>query len=207
MARYTGPTCKLARREGTDLFLKSGVKPLESKCKLSVPPGGIKGERRQRLSDYGTQLREKQKLRRMYGVLERQFGNYYEEAARRSGATGENLLKLLECRLDNVVYRMGFAATRAEARQLVSHKAITVNTRPVTIASYQVKPGDTVEVREKARKQLRIQSAIGIAQQVGLPEWVEVNDKEFRGVFKSAPGRDDVLPDINENLVVELYSK
>ena len=207
MARYTGPTCKLARREGTDLFLKSGVKPLESKCKLSVPPGGIKGERRQRLSDYGTQLREKQKLRRMYGVLERQFGNYYEEAARRSGATGENLLKLLECRLDNVVYRMGFAATRAEARQLVSHKAITVNTRPVTIASYQVKAGDTVEVREKARKQLRIQAAIGIAQQVGLPEWVEVNDKEFRGVFKSAPGRDDVLPDINENLVVELYSK
>jgi small subunit ribosomal protein S4 len=207
MARYIGPTCKLARREGTDLFLKSGSKSLESKCKLQVPPGGIKGERRQRLSDYGTQLREKQKLRRMYGVLERQFGNYYEEAARRSGATGENLLKLLECRLDNVVYRMGFAATRAEARQLVSHKAITVNTRPVTIASYQVKPGDTVEVREKARKQLRIQSAIGIAQQVGLPEWVEVNDKEFRGVFKSAPGRDDVLPDINENLVVELYSK
>jgi small subunit ribosomal protein S4 len=207
MARYTGPKCKLARREGTDLFLKSGVKPLESKCKLSVPPGGIKGERRQRLSDYGMQLREKQKLRRMYGVLERQFGNYYEEAARKSGATGENLLKLLECRLDNVVYRMGFAATRAEARQLVSHKAITVNARPVTIASYQVKPGDTVEVREKARKQLRIQSAISIAQQVGLPEWVEVNDKEFRGVFKSAPGRDDVLPDINENLVVELYSK
>ena len=207
MARYTGPTCKLARREGTDLFLKSGVKPLESKCKLSVPPGGIKGERRQRLSDYGTQLREKQKLRRMYGVLERQFGNYYEAAARRSGATGENLLKLLECRLDNVVYRMGFAATRAEARQLVSHKSIQVNSRPVTIASYQVKAGDTVEVREKARKQLRIQSAISIAQQVGLPEWVEVNDKEFRGVFKSAPGRDDVLPDINENLVVELYSK
>jgi small subunit ribosomal protein S4 len=207
MARYIGPTCKLARREGTDLFLKSGVKPLESKCKLSVPPGGIKGERRQRLSDYGLQLREKQKLRRMYGVLERQFGNYYEEAARRSGATGENLLKLLECRLDNVVYRMGFAATRAEARQLVSHKAITVNTRPVTIASYQVKAGDTVEVREKARKQLRIQSAINIAQQVGLPEWVEVNDKEFRGVFKSPPSRDDVLPDINENLVVELYSK
>jgi len=207
MARYTGPKCKLARREGTDLFLKSGVKPLESKCKLSVPPGGIKGERRQRLSDYGQQLREKQKLRRMYGVLERQFGNYYEEAARRSGSTGENLLKLLECRLDNVVYRMGFATTRAEARQLVSHKAITVNTRPVTIASYQVKAGDTVEVREKARKQLRIQSALGIAQQVGLPEWVEVNDKEFRGVFKSAPSRDDVLPDINENLVVELYSK
>jgi small subunit ribosomal protein S4 len=207
MARYTGPTCKLARREGTDLFLKSGAKPLESKCKFQVPPGGIKGERRQRLSDYGTQLREKQKLRRMYGVLERQFSNYYEEAARRIGATGENLLKLLECRLDNVVYRMGFAATRSEARQLVSHKAITVNNQAVTIASYQCKAGDIVQVREKSRKQLRIQSALSVAQQVGLPDWVEVNDKEFRGVFKTAPARDDILPDINENLVVELYSK
>jgi small subunit ribosomal protein S4 len=207
MARYTGPTCKLARREGTDLFLKSGAKPLESKCKFQVPPGGIKGERRQRLSDYGTQLREKQKLRRMYGVLERQFANYYEEAARRIGATGENLLKLLECRLDNVVYRMGFAATRSEARQLVSHKAITVNEKAVTIASYQCKAGDIVQVREKSRKQLRIQSALTVAQQVGLPDWVEVNDKEFRGVFKTAPARDDILPDINENLVVELYSK
>jgi small subunit ribosomal protein S4 len=207
MARYTGPTCKLARREGTDLFLKSGAKPLESKCKFQVPPGGIKGERRQRLSDYGTQLREKQKLRRMYGVLERQFSNYYEEAARRAGATGENLLKLLECRLDNIVYRMGFAATRSEARQLVSHKAIMVNEKPVTIASYQCKAGDVVQVREKSRKQLRIQSALTVAQQVGLPDWVEVNDKEFRGVFKTAPARDDILPDINENLVVELYSK
>jgi small subunit ribosomal protein S4 len=207
MARYTGPTCKLARREGTDLFLKSGAKPLESKCKFQVPPGGIKGERRQRLSDYGTQLREKQKLRRMYGVLEKQFSNYYTEAARRAGATGENLLKLLECRLDNVVYRMGFAATRSEARQLVSHKAIMVNEKPVTIASYQCKAGDTVQVREKSRKQLRIQSALTVAQQVGLPDWVEVNDKEFRGVFKTAPARDDILPDINENLVVELYSK
>jgi small subunit ribosomal protein S4 len=207
MARYTGPTCKLARREGTDLFLKSGAKPLESKCKFQVPPGGIKGERRQRLSDYGTQLREKQKLRRMYGVLERQFSNYYEEAARRSGATGENLLKLLECRLDNIVYRMGFAATRSEARQLVSHKAILVNEKPVTIASYQCKAGDIVQIREKSRKQLRIQSALTVAQQVGLPDWVEVNDKEFRGVFKTAPARDDILPDINENLVVELYSK
>jgi small subunit ribosomal protein S4 len=207
MARYVGPTCKLARREGTDLFLKSGAKPLESKCKLQVPPGGIKGERRTRLSDYGLQLREKQKLRRMYGVLERQFGNYYVEAARRAGATGENLLKLLECRLDNVVYRMGFAATRAEARQLVSHKAIVVNGQVVTIASYQVKAGDVIQVREKSRKQLRIQSALSVAQQVGLPDWVEVDDKEFRGVFKSVPARDDVLPDINENLVVELYSK
>jgi len=207
MARYVGPKCKLARREGTDLFLKSGAKPLESKCKLSVPPGGVKGERRQRLSDYGLQLREKQKLRRMYGVLERQFANYYQEAARKIGATGENLLRLLECRLDNVVYRMGFAATRAEARQLVSHKSINVNDQAVTIASYQCKAGDVVQIREKARKQLRIQSALNVAQQVGLPDWVEVNDKEFRGVFKSAPARDDVLPDINENLVVELYSK
>jgi small subunit ribosomal protein S4 len=208
MARYTGPKCKLSRREGTDLFLKSGVgKPLEKKCKLTVPPGGLKGERRARLSDYGMQLREKQKLRRMYGVLERQFGNYYTEAARRSGSTGENLLRLLECRLDNVVYRMGFASTRAEARQLVSHKAIAVNEQVVTIASYQVKAGDVVQVREKARKQLRVTSALSIALQGELPEWVEVNDKEFRGVFKSAPGRDDILPDINENLVVELYSK
>nr|PZN59428.1 MAG: 30S ribosomal protein S4 [Pseudomonadota bacterium] len=207
MARYTGPKCKLSRREGTDLFLKSGAKPLESKCKLQVPPGGIKGERRQRLSDYGTQLREKQKLRRMYGVLERQFRGYYQEAARLPGSTGETLLKLLESRLDNVVYRMGFASTRAEARQLVSHKSIEVNGEPVTIASYQVKPGDVVQIREKARKQLRVQNALQVASQVGFPEWVEVNEKEFRGVFKSAPAREDVLPDINENLVVELYSK
>src|SRR5438094_346116 len=181
MARYTGPKCKLARREGTDLFLKSGVKPLENKCKVTVPPGGLKGERRTRLSDYGLQLREKQKLRRMYGVLERQFGNYYEEAARKSGSTGENLLRLLECRLDNVVYRMGFASTRAEARQLVSHKAITVNEKPVSIASFQVRPGDIVQVREKSRKQLRIQSALNVAQQVGLPEWVDARQRDHRG--------------------------
>jgi small subunit ribosomal protein S4 len=207
MARYIGPTCKLARREGTDLFLKSGSKPLESKCKLQVPPGGIKGERRQRLSDYGLQLREKQKLRRMYGVLERQFRNYYQAAARRTGATGETLLKLLESRLDNVVYRMGFASTRAEARQLVGHKSIVVNTKVVSIASYQCRAGDVVEIREKSRKQLRIQSALAVAAQVGFPDWLEVNDKEFRGVFKTVPAREDVLPDINENLVVELYSK
>ena len=207
MARYTGPKCKLSRREGTDLFLKSGVKPLESKCKLTVPPGGVKGERRQRLSDYGLQLREQQKLRRMYGVLERQFRNYYTAAARRAGATGENLLKLLECRLDNVVYRMGFAATRSEARQLVAHKAIEVNGECVTIPSYQCKAGDVVQIREKSRKQLRVQGALTVASQVGFPDWVEVSDKEFRGVFKSVPARDEVLPDINENLVVELYSK
>jgi small subunit ribosomal protein S4 len=207
MARYLGPTCKLARREGTDLFLKSGVKPLESKCKFQVPPGGIKSERRQRLSDYGTQLREKQKLRRMYGVLERQFRGYYQQAARRTGATGEQLLKLLEARLDNVVYRMGFGATRSEARQLVSHKAIEVNGGVVSIASYQCKPGDVVQVRERARKQLRIQGALAAAIQAGLPEWVEVSDKDMRGVFKAIPAREDVLPDVNENLVVELYSK
>jgi small subunit ribosomal protein S4 len=207
MARYLGPTCKLARREGTDLFLKSGAKALESKCKFQVPPGGIKSERRQRLSDYGLQLREKQKLRRMYGVLERQFRGYYQQAARRTGATGEQLLKLLESRLDNVVYRMGFAATRAEARQLVSHKAIEVNAGIVSIASYQCRPGDVVQVRERARKQLRIQGALASATQAGLPEWVEVNDKEMRGVFKTVPAREDVLPDVNENLVVELYSK
>ena len=207
MARYIGPTCKLARREGTDLFLKSGAKPLESKCKLQVPPGGIKGERRQRLSDYGLQLREKQKLRRMYGVLERQFRNYYQAAARRTGATGETLLKLLECRLDNVVYRMGFASTCAEARQLVGHKSISVNSQVVSVPSYQCRAGDVIEIREKARKQLRIQSALAVASQVGFPDWLEVSDKEFRGVFKTVPAREDVLPDINENLVVELYSK
>jgi len=207
MARYVGPKCKLARREGTDLFLKSGVKPIESKCKFTVPPGGIKGERRTRLSDYGLQLREKQKLRRMYGVLERQFRNYYRKAAGRPGATGESLLQFLECRLDNGVYRMGFAATRAEARQLVSHKALSVNEQVVSIASYQCKAGDIVQIREKSKKQLRIQGALTVAQQVGFPEWVEVNDKEMRGVFKAVPAREDVLPDINENLVVELYSK
>ena len=207
MARYLGPTCKLARREGTDLFLKSGAKPLESKCKFQVPPGGIKSERRQRLSDYGTQLREKQKLRRMYGVLERQFRGYYQQAARRTGATGEQLLKLLEARLDNVVYRMGFGATRSEARQLVSHKAIEVNGHIVSIASYQCSAGDVVQVRERARKQLRIQGALASATQAGLPDWVEVSDKEMRGIFKTVPAREDVLPDINENLVVELYSK
>jgi small subunit ribosomal protein S4 len=207
MARYLGPKCKLSRREGTDLFLKSGVKPLESKCKLEVPPGGIKGERRTRLSDYGLQLREKQKLRRMYGVLERQFANYYQRASGRPGATGETLLQLLETRLDNVVYRMGFAATRAEARQLVNHKAIAVNDKLVNIPSYQCKAGDTVTLREKAKKQQRVAAALAIAAQVGFPDWVEVDDKKMFGVLKSVPDRDEILPDINESLVVELYSK
>ncbi|NNF15348.1 MAG: 30S ribosomal protein S4 [Gammaproteobacteria bacterium] len=206
MARYLGPTCKLSRREGTDLFLKSGVRPLESKCKLEVPPGGA-AQRRPRVSDYGLQLREKQKLRRMYGVLERQFRNYYKTAARRKGSTGELLLQLLEGRLDNVVYRMGFASTRAAARQLVSHKGIEVNGSLVNIPSYQVSAGEIISVREKARKQARIQSAMDIASQVGRPDWVEVDEKKLSGVFKALPERDDILPDINENLVVELYSK
>jgi len=206
MARYLGPKCKLSRREGTDLFLKSGVRPLESKCKLEVPPGGA-AQRRPRLSDYGMQLREKQKLRRMYGVLERQFRNYYKKAAQLKGSTGENLLRLLEGRLDNVVYRMGYASTRAEARQLVSHKGIMVNGRVVNIPSLQLNAGDNVAIRDKAKKQLRIQNAIEIASQVGLPDWVEVDAKKMTGVLKSLPDREDILPDINENLVVELYSK
>jgi small subunit ribosomal protein S4 len=207
MARYLGPKCKLSRREGTDLLLKSGIKPLESKCKLEVPPGGIKGDRRTRLSGYGVQLREKQKLRRMYGVLERQFRNYYTKAAGRPGSTGENLLQLLESRLDNVVYRMGFAATRAEARQLVSHKAIEVNGEAVNVPSYQCAAGDVISVREKSKAQARIAAALAIATQVGWPDWVEVDDKKFSGTLKALPDRDQILPDINENLVVELYSK
>jgi small subunit ribosomal protein S4 len=206
MARYLGPKCKLSRREGTDLFLKSSVRPLESKCKLEVPPGGP-AQRRPRVSDYGLQLREKQKLRRMYGILERQFRNYYRKAAGKKGSTGENLLKLLEGRLDNVVYRMGFASTRAEARQLVSHKSITVNGSVVNIPSYQVGPGDSIAVRDKAAKQLRVQNALQIASQVGFPEWVDVDQGKLSGVFKQLPERDEILPEINENLVVELYSK
>src|ERR1700727_3634139 len=169
MAKYTGPKCKLSRREGTDLFLKSGTKPLESKCKLEVPPGGVKSERKQRLSEYGLQLREKQKLRRMYGVLERQSRNYYHKAAGRPGATGETLLQFLECRLDNVVYRMGFAATRAEARQLVSHKGGSVNHQLVNIASYLCKAGDVVSLREKAKKKTRIPAPPRTQQQVVFP--------------------------------------
>jgi small subunit ribosomal protein S4 len=206
MARYLGPKCKLSRREGTDLFLKSSVRPLDSKCKADVPPGGAP-QRRPRVSDYGLQLREKQKLRRMYGVLERQFRNYYKKAARQKGSTGENLIQLLEGRLDNTVYRMGFAATRAEARQLVSHKGVTVNGTVVNIPSCQLNAGDVVAIREKARKQLRIQNALEIAGQVGLPAWVDVDTKNMTGTLKQLPDRDEILPDINENLVVELYSK
>ncbi|KHL70320.1 MULTISPECIES: 30S ribosomal protein S4 [Pseudomonas] len=206
MARYIGPKCKLSRREGTDLFLKSGARALDSKCKAEQAPGQH-GLRRGRLSDYGTQLREKQKVRRIYGVLERQFSGYYKEAARRKGATGENLLQLLECRLDNVVYRMGFGATRAESRQLVSHKSITVNGQTVNIPSYQVKAGDVVAVREKSKNQLRIAQALELAAQRGRAEWLEVDAEKKSGVFKSVPARSDLSADINENLIVELYSK
>jgi len=206
MARYLGPKCKLSRREGTDLFLKSGVRALESKCKPESVPGQH-GARRGRLSDYGVQLREKQKVRRIYGVLEKQFRGYYKEAARRKGATGENLLQLLESRLDNVVYRIGFGSTRNESRQLVSHKAILVNGKTVNIPSYQVQPGDVVSLREKARKQLRVQSALALAAQRGEPEWIEVNSEKLEAVFKAAPERQDLSTDINENLIVELYSK
>jgi small subunit ribosomal protein S4 len=206
MARYIGPKCKLSRREGTDLFLKSGVRALDSKCKLETAPG-VHGARRGRLSDYGVQLREKQKVRRIYGVLEKQFRNYYTEAARIKGATGENLLQLLERRLDNVVYRMGFGVTRAEARQLVSHKAILVNGQSVNIPSYQVRPGDVVSVREKSANQLRIKSALDVAASRAPVSWVEVDTKKLEGKFNSVPERSDLSQDINENLIVELYSK
>lgn len=206
MARYLGPKCKLSRREGTDLFLKSGSRAIESKCNLEAAPGQH-GQRRGRLSEYGSQLREKQKVRRIYGVLERQFGNYYKEAARRKGATGENLLQLLECRLDNVVYRMGFGATRAESRQLVSHKAISINGKTVNVPSYQVQPGDVVEIREKAKNQLRIAQALELCAQRGRVEWVDVDADKKSGVFKSIPERSDLSADINESLIVELYSK
>lgn len=206
MARYLGPKCKLSRRAGADLLLKGRGRSLETKCKLDKLPGQH-GERKTRLSDYATQLREKQKLKQMYGILERQFRNYYKKASRGKGSTGLLLLQALESRLDNIVYRMGFAATRAEARQLVSHKAITVNGEPVNIPSFQVNPGDEVAIREKSRNQTRIQSALSIAAQVGFPDWMEVDEKGLKGKFKALPLRDQVLPDINEQLVVELYSK
>ena len=206
MARYIGPKCKLSRREGTDLFLKSGVRALDSKCNIETPPG-MHGARRGRLSEYGVQLREKQKVRRIYGVLEKQFRNYYKEAARGKGATGENLLQLLEGRLDNVVYRMGFGSTRAEARQLVSHKAILVNDKPVNIPSYQVKPGDVVSVREKAKNQLRVTGALDLSASRAPVSWVEVDANKMSGVYKSVPERTELPADINENLIVELYSK
>lgn len=206
MARYIGPKCKLSRRAGTDLLLKSRARSLETKCKLETRPGQH-GAAKTRLSDYALQLAEKQKLKRMYGVLERQFRNYYLKASSTKGATGLNLVHFLEARLDNVVYRMGFAATRAEARQLVGHKSIEVNGRQVNIPSYQVAAGDVVSVREKSRNQTRIASSLSLAAQAGFPDWLDIDEKGLKGTFKSMPERSQILPDINENLVVELYSK
>ena len=206
MARYRGPSLRLSRREGTDLFLKSGARSIESKCNMETAPG-VHGLRRGRLSDYGVQLREKQKVRRMYGVLEKQFRNYYKKAASQKGNTGENLLSLLEKRLVNVVYRMGFGCTRAEARQMVSHKAFKVNGQVVNIPSYQVQDGDEIEVRERKKSHLRIASALKIAASREECDWVEVDDKNLKGVFKSAPDRADLGTEINENLIIELYSK
>jgi len=206
MARYIGPKLKLARREGVDLMLKSGVRAIEDKCKIDQPPG-FHGGRRGRLSDYGLQLREKQKVRRIYGVLEKQFRNYYKEAARLKGATGENLLQLLESRLDNVVYRMGFGSTRSEARQLVSHKAVLVNGNPVNIPSFKVTAEDVISIREKSKTQARIVAALELASQKDRPVWIEVDEKKMEGTFKNAPERTDLPSDINENLIVELYSK
>ncbi|TVT51433.1 MAG: 30S ribosomal protein S4 [Sedimenticola thiotaurini] len=206
MARYIGPKCKLSRREGTDLFLKSRARSLESKCNMEKQPGQTT-DRRRRLSDYGLQLREKQKMRRIYGIMEKQFRNYYKSAAQTKGATGENLLHLLETRLDNVVYRMGFGSTRSESRQLVSHKSIEVNGKIVNIPSYTIQVNDVVSVREKSKKQLRIQSSLALAEQYGTVEWIDVDAKIMAGTFKRLPDRTELPAEINEQLVVELYSK
>ena len=206
MARYTGPKLKLSRREGTDLFLKSGIRPIDSKCKIEQVPGQH-GARRTRMTDYAVQLREKQKVRRLYGVLEKQFRNYYKKADRQKGATGENLLRLLEGRLDNVVYRMGYGSTRAESRQLVTHKSILVNGQKVNIPSYQVRAEDVVSVTEKSRGQLRIQAALQLSVQRQQVDWVDVNIEKMEGVFRRTPDRSELPQEINENLIVELYSK
>jgi small subunit ribosomal protein S4 len=207
MARYIGPKCKLSRREGTDLFLKSARRSLDSKCKLDSKPGQHGRTSGARLSDYGLQLREKQKLKRMYGVLEKQFRKYFAEAERRRGNTGETLIQLLESRLDNVVYRMGFGSTRAEARQLVAHRAIEVNGHTADIPSMMIKAGDVVSIREKAKKQSRIKESMDLATDIGLPQWVEVDAAKMAGVFKQVPDRSDVARDVNESMVVELYSR
>jgi len=206
MARYLGPKCKLSRREGTDLYLKSGVRDHKSKCRSEKQPGQH-GDKRPRLSDYGVQLREKQKIRRLYGVLEKQFRNYYAKAARQKGSTGENLMVFLERRLDNIVYRMGFASTRAEARQLVSHKAILVNEQVVNIASYLVSPGDVIAIRQKAKTQGRIQAAVALSEQRAPCDWITVDTSSLKGTFTTVPTLNDLSSLYNVNLVVELYSK
>jgi len=206
MARYLGPKCKLARREGTDLFLKSGVKSLEAKCNMNSAPG-MHGQKRGKLSDYGVQLREKQKVRRMYGLLEKQFRTYYQEATRRTGSTGLNLLLILESRLDNVVYRSGFASTRAEARQLVSHKSVLVNGKLINVPSYLIKPSDVISIADKSKTQLRIKNAIELSKQRQPASWIEVDESKLESTFKSNPDRLDLSSDINEQLIIELYSK
>jgi small subunit ribosomal protein S4 len=207
VARYTGPKAKLSRREGTDLFLKSARRSLADKCKLDSKPGQHGRTSGARTSDYGTQLREKQKVKRIYGVLERQFRRYFADAERLKGNTGENLLQLLESRLDNVVYRMGFGSTRAEARQLVSHKAISLNGITTNIPSVQIKKGDVITIREKAKKQVRILEALSLAEQGGLPSWIAVDKTKLEGTFKNLPERSEIANDVNESLIVELYSR
>ena len=207
MARYIGPKCKLSRREGRDLLLKSGIRTYDSKCKSETVPGQHGRTRRPRISDYGVQLREKQKVRRIYGVMEKQFKTYYKHAARMKGVTGDNLLQILESRLDNVVYRMGFASTRSEARQLVSHKAILVNDKKVNIPSFKINPGDIISIAEKAQKQSRVQQAIEISKNREECDWVDVNASSFSGTYKNVPERTSLDTDINENLIIELYSK
>lgn len=208
MARYLGPTCKLARREGTDLFLKSPARPLDKKCKLEQKPGQHGAAKKAKNSDYSTQLREKQKVKRMYGVLERQFRRYYAEASRRKGATGENLLQLLESRLDNIVYRLGFAVTRAQARQIVAHRGVLVNGKSINLPSYQLKVGDVVALAERAKEQLRVKEALTISADMDLaPNWLEIDAGKGQGMFKQLPERSDLSAEINENLIVELYSK
>ena len=207
MARYLGPKAKLSRREGTDLFLKSARRAISDKAKFDSKPGQHGRTSGSRTSDFGLQLREKQKVKRMYGVLERQFRRYFAEADRRKGSTGVNLLVILESRLDNVVYRMGFGSTRAEARQLVSHKALTVNGQVVNIPSYQVKAGDVIAIRDKSKKQLRVIDALKLAESIGLPAWVQVDQTKMEGTFKKAPDRDEFGAEINESLIVELYSR
>ncbi len=207
MARYIGPKCKLSRREGRDLLLKSGIRSHDSKCKSETVPGQHGRTRRPRISDYGVQLREKQKVRRIYGVMEKQFKTYYKQAARKKGVTGDNLLQMLESRLDNVVYRMGFASTRAEARQLVSHKAILVNDKKVNIPSYQLNPGDNISLSNKAQSQSRVKQSLEIAKNREECDWVDVNEGLFSGIYKAIPERDSLDTDINENLIIELYSK
>ena len=207
MARYIGPKCKLSRREGRDLLLKSGIRSHDSKCKSETVPGQHGRTRRPRISDYGVQLREKQKVRRIYGVMEKQFKTYYKQAARKKGVTGDNLLQMLESRLDNLVYRMGFASTRAEARQLVSHKAILVNDKKVNIPSYQLNPGDNISLSDKAQSQSRVKQSLEIAKNREECDWVDVNEGLFSGIYKAIPERDSLDTDINENLIIELYSK